>query len=159
MALDIDKYELDLGWKLVQFFTALNSGLLSIGFGLLGSDQLTIKYYIIPIFFIGIVTSIVAIKSRGRYHKHSLRAEYKRILIESELGLYGPLEKEGYREHTLAIATTSNKNKEKEVLANPDEWVEKSSRKWFTVPFYHKVIFMAFLLANIVGVVLCSIVA
>src|SRR5215210_7472808 len=86
MALDMDKYELDLGWKLVQFFSALNSGLLAIGFSLFGSNQLTLKYYIIPIFAIGIVTSVIAILSRIRYHKHSLRAEYKRVLIESELG-------------------------------------------------------------------------
>jgi hypothetical protein len=151
IAVDVDKYELDLGWKLVQFFSALNSGLLTIGFSLLGSDQLTANYYIVPIFAIGIVTSIVAILSRISYHEHSLRADYKRILIEHELGLYRRFEKEGYEEHALAIATTSNKNKDREVLKEPDKWLKKRLRKVGTVPFYHNVIFVAFTFANIVG--------
>src|SRR5215218_4537750 len=57
VATETDRYELELGWKLVQFFTALNSGLIGLGFTLLGSDQLLSKLYTIPIFSVG--TTIV----------------------------------------------------------------------------------------------------
>ena len=88
MATETDRYELELGWKLVQFFTALNSGLIGLGFTLLGSDQLLSKLYTIPIFAVGVLVSSIAILSRRIYHEHSLRASYKKTLIESELKLY-----------------------------------------------------------------------
>ena len=81
LAIDLDKYELDLGWKLVQFFTVLNSGLMSLGFTLLGSSQQSPKYYISAIFALAVIFSFIAIKSRERYHVHSLQADYKRTLI------------------------------------------------------------------------------
>jgi hypothetical protein len=32
ISIETDRFELELGWKLVQFFTVLDSGLLSLGF-------------------------------------------------------------------------------------------------------------------------------
>ena len=93
LAIDLDKYELDLGWKLVQFFTVLNSGLISLGFTLLGSNQQSPKYYISAIFALAIMFSFIAVKARKRYHEHSLRADYKRTLIGDQLDLYERFEK------------------------------------------------------------------
>lgn len=109
MATETNRYELELGWKLVQFFTVLNSGLTGLGFTLLDSEQLTSKLYIIPIFVVGILVSSIAILSRRRYHEHSLRASYKKTLIESELKLYDHIERNGYQNHNLAISTSSKK--------------------------------------------------
>lgn len=94
-----------------------------MGFTLLGSNQLSPKYYIAPIFIIGIVISRIAIASRRRYHEHSLRASYKKTLIEKELELYKPLSGYEYTKHNLAVYTSSKKNPEEEILKNPEEYI------------------------------------
>lgn len=151
MALETDRYELELGWKLVQFFTLLNSGLLTLAFTILGSGQLTSKYFVTPIFVLGILCSIIAILARRRYHRHSLQAEYKRTLIENELGLYTPFSREGYAKHTLAISTSSKLDRQREILKDPEKWIKKRTLKVKTVPFYHAMIFVFFTIANLVG--------
>jgi hypothetical protein len=74
--------QIDMSWSLV------GNWLIGLGFTLLGSDQLLSKLYTIPIFAVGVLVSSIAILSRRRYHEHSLRASYKKTLIESELKLY-----------------------------------------------------------------------
>jgi hypothetical protein len=135
VSIDTDRFELELGWKLVQFFTVLDSGLLSLGFTLLGSNQLSPKYYVAPIFIIGIVISLIAIASRRRYHEHSLRAAYKKTLIEKELNLYKPLDGYDYTNHNLAVSTSSKKDPEKDILKDPENYIKKSILKRCTVPF------------------------
>lgn len=153
LAIDVDKYELDLRWKLVQFFTVLNTGVLTIGFTLLGSNQLSIKFYVIPIFVIAISIAVIAICAHKNYHKHSLRAEYKRTLIEDKLGLYDLFEKHGFKEHTLAISTSS-RNDPSIILKDPAEWIRMNTFKPWTVPFYHNMIFIFFLIVGIAGIIL-----
>jgi hypothetical protein len=155
LAIDIDKYELDLRWKLVQFFTVLNTGILTLGFTLLGSDQLSQKYYVIPIFIIGIAIAIIAIGAHKNYHKHSLRAEYKRTLIEDRLKLYDTFEKYGYSKHTLAISTSS-RNDPSVILRNPEEWIKNNTLKPGTVPFYHNMVFWFFVGMNSIGILIIT---
>lgn len=151
MALETDRYELELSWKLVQFFTLLNSGLLTLAFTILGSGQLTSKYFVVPIFVLGILCSVIAILARRRYHRHSLRAEYKRTLIENELGLYKSFSREGYTKHTLAISTSTKVDRHHEILKDPEKWIKERTLKAKTVPFYHAMIFVFFTIANLVG--------
>jgi hypothetical protein len=151
MAIETDRYELDLGWKLVQFFTVLNSGLLSLGFTILGSDQISPKYYVTPIFIIVIVISLIARDARRRYHEHSLRASYKKTLIENELGLYDPLKEYTYQKHNMAITTSAKTDPVSEILANPEEYIQKSILKRGTVPFYHAVVFVILMAIGVAG--------
>jgi hypothetical protein len=159
LAIETDRFELDLAWKSVQFFTVLNSGLLSLAFTLLGSNQLSPKYYVIPIFAIGIVFSILAIQSRKRYHEHSLRASYKKTLIEDQLDLYKPLQGYEYKQHNLAISTSRKKDPVKEILSNPDSYIKQNVLKPWTVPFYHKVIFVIFIVLYGIGILFSIVLA
>jgi hypothetical protein len=154
MATETDRYELELGWKLVQFFTVLNSGLMGLGFTLLGSDQLSSKLYIIPIFVVGILVSSIAMHSRRRYHERSLRASYKKTLIESELKLYDNIERHGYKSHNLAVSTSPKRDPETEILHDPETYIKKSTIKRGTVPFYHTVIFGIFIAIYVVGILI-----
>jgi hypothetical protein len=154
ISIDTDRFELELGWKLVQFFTVLNSGLLSLGFTLLGSSQLSPKYYVAPIFIIGIVISWIAVASRRRYHEHSLRASYKKTLIEKELKLYRPLDGYDYNNHNLAVSTSSKKDPEKDILIDPEGYIKKNTLKPWTVPFNQVIIFCIFIALYIVGLII-----
>jgi hypothetical protein len=154
MAVEMDRFELDLSWKLVQFFTVLSSGLLTLGFTLLGTEQVSPKYFVAPIFIIGAFISIVAINARKRYHEHSLRAAYKKTLIENELGLYEALQGYEYKKHNLAITTSPKKEPIKEILEDPENYISENILKFGKVPWYQKMIFVTFLIMNGLGIVI-----
>jgi hypothetical protein len=158
IAIETDRFELELGWKLVQFFLLLNSGLLTVGFTLLGSNQITIedKWLISLIFLTGIVMSIVSIKARKNYHQRSLVASCKKALIERILKLDKPIKIDGYDhdKNNLAISTSPKFKSKKEMLEDPVKYVEENTLKRWSVPFYHMLIFVALIVINGIGIVI-----
>lgn len=143
-----------IGWKLVQFFTVLNSGLLTIGFTLLGSNQITTKPAVASIFIIGILLSIISILARKSYHRHSLMASYKKTLIEKQLGLYNPVTVEGsdFKKHNYAISTSANFVPKSELFKNPEQYIKNNIFKKGTVPFYHVCISIGFIALDLIGI-------
>lgn len=158
IAVETDRFELDLGWKLVQFFTILNSGLFTAGITLLGSNQIPVKWIISLIFIIGIILSVISILARRSYHKHSLTASYKKILIEQKLGLYNTIKVSGsnYAKHNFAISTSANFLPDPDIFKNPEQYIKKRIFKRGTVPYYHKFIFEMFVVLNIIGILLST---
>ena len=155
LAIEMDRFELELGWKLVQFFTILNSALITAGITLLGSNQIINKEPISFIFIVGIAFSIISILSRKNYHKHSLVASCKKTLFERELNLDKPIKgKYKSEKHSFAISTSPSFEPKEDIFNDPIGYVQKNALKRGSLPFYHAMIFVLFIGINLIGIVI-----
>lgn len=156
LAIETDRFEIEVGWKLVQFFVLINSGLLTIGFTLIGSDQIPPenKWVVSFIFIIGIVVAKISIKSRKNYHERSLVASCKKTLIEEILKLYEPISVRGNKnkKNNLAISTSPNFELKEEMIIDPVNYVKKNTLKKGSVPYHHMLIFRGFIIVNAIGI-------
>jgi hypothetical protein len=158
MATEEYRFEVNLSWDAVRFFTTLNVGILGFGSSLLGLQQLTSKIFVIPIFIIGIVISIMAIQTRKRYREYYLRSLYVKTLIEDQLQLHEPFESHGFAEHRLAISPTEKVDNPMESLKDPESWVKKYMLPLKTVTSYQILVFIIFgiIYASIILLILYS---
>ena len=152
MVMEEYRFEVNLSWRAVQFYTILNSGIIGAGTTLLGLEQLSPKILIIPIFLIGMSFSFLGILTRLRYREYYFRVLYTKTLIEDQLKLWEALEGYKYPDHHLAISPTEKIDDVKDSINNPDDWMKKHKLKVGTAAFYQTLIFCLFAVLNAMGI-------
>ncbi|MGN6630007.1 MAG: RipA family octameric membrane protein [Candidatus Nitrosocosmicus sp.] len=144
MAIDEYRFEVNLSWDSVRFFTTLHTGILAFGSSLLGLHQSSFKWALILVFVVGIILAYVAYTTRSKYREYYLRALYTKTLIEDQLKLREPLKDYQYPNHFLAVSPTEKIDNPKESLKNPEEWIKKNMKKSKTVTAYQQFVFILF---------------
>lgn len=142
MAIDEYRFEVNLSWEAVKFFTSLNIGILGFGISILGIEQLTPKYIAIPIFIIGIILSCLSINTRKQYRKYYLAT----ILIKKRI-------EDGLNLNKVAISPTEVDQPSKGI-ENEEEWIREHMNPRGTVTSYHYLVLYAFIIAYSFGVFL-----
>jgi hypothetical protein len=141
IAMDEYRYEVNLGWEAVKFFTTLHVGIISFGITILGLTDITLKLIVIPIFIIGIFLSNLGYNTRIRYRQYYLRSLYDKTLIEDQLKLRQPLRGYSFENHILAISPTETIDNPEESLIDPNKWIDKYMKPKGTVTYNHLIIF------------------
>lgn len=141
MAIDEYRFEVNLSWESVKFFTTLNIGILGFGLTLLGLEQLSPKWIVAPIFVIGILLSILSIVTRVQYRKYYLETILIKKKLENVLNL-----------SDLAISPTEFVDQPSKGLYNKEAWMKKHTRSIKTVTFCHYLVLSSFIVAHLFGI-------
>lgn len=137
------RFEVNLSWESVKFYTTLNIGILGFGVSILGLQLLSPKWIVIPIFIIGILLSYLAIRTRQQYRKYYLNTILIKKKIENQLNLMD-----------LAISPTEEIDEPCRGLHDKEEWIKNHMRPKGTVTFYHYSVFWGFIGAYVLGIII-----
>jgi hypothetical protein len=150
IAVEEYRFQVKLNWDRTAYHLTLSSGLIAIAVGLLkvGSAPI-VNLFVAGIFLIGLLASLIGIKTICKGHGYYRRTVVKKTLLEDHLGLNKPLE--GYEGRlTPAISTTTSQNEQFQILHNTDDWLKRSLRGSITGSIVF--ILILFCVVNALGV-------
>jgi len=130
IAVDEYRFTVRLNWNRTRYYLVLNAAILAAGAGLLRSQPSLAGFSLLAgLFITGILTSLLGAQATKRGHEYYRRANYKKTLLENQLGLLEPVSNLSDEKANLAVATTRGMEQSKKILNNTDEYFEAPLRK------------------------------
>jgi len=130
IAVDEYRFTVRLNWNRTRYYLVLNAAILAAGAGLLRSQPSLGGFLLLGGFFIaGILTSLLGAQATEKGHRYYRRANYKKTLLEDQLGILKPVSGLSDDKATLAIATTRGMSESRKILHDTDEYFERPLRK------------------------------
>jgi hypothetical protein len=149
MALEEDRYQIQLNWDKTKFFMLLDASLIAAGAALVRIHDFPLAAALGALtFFAGALIALVGYVSLGEgkvYHRHAVA---KCVLIGDKLGMTEPFSE--LPAQTLHLVSGMTLSKAREVLAAPDRYVTPKLRK-SGVSGWVRVAFVVLSLTNLVG--------
>jgi hypothetical protein len=128
IAIEEYRFQVKLNWDRTAYYFTLNSGIIAVATGLLKvAGSPIVNLLVAFVFFIGLCTSLIAIKNVRTGHEYYRRTVVKKTLLEEQLGLTKPSE-EYPAKHTLAIGTTVGQTDHLRILHDTENWVKRPLR-------------------------------
>jgi hypothetical protein len=151
IAVEEYRFQVKLNWDRTAYHLTLSSGLIAIAVGLLkvGSTPI-VNLFVAGVFFIGLLASMIGIKTVSKGHDYYRRTIVKKTLLEDQLGLNKPLEDYGGK-LTSAISTTTSQDEHLHILYKTEDWLRRPLR-WSITGWIVFILFL-FCIANSLGMV------
>lgn len=112
------RFNVQLGWDRQRSFLTLLASLLAAGVGLIGfsSNNLPASIFLCAYFVACIAITLYAIRTLKSSKRYYREANYKKTLIERELGLLRRIDPFTNDEANFSIATTGGQHRHGEIL-------------------------------------------
>ena len=156
IAIEEYRFEVKLGWDRAMQYIVFNTGVLSIGTGLLKLESSSRQASIVVenimiglIFGLGVCTSLIGIRAVKKSHEYYRRTVVKKTLIEDMLGFTAPIAEYPAR-HSLAIGTTTGQSEHLGILYNPDKYVNRKISRG-AITYWHTTLFWILAFVNLIG--------
>jgi hypothetical protein len=128
VAVEEYRFAVKLGWDRTMYYMVFNTGIVSVGTGLLRLESRPLSYWLIAaIFLLGFLTSLIARVAIRKGHEYYRRSVVKKTVLEDMLGLTCRVT-EYPTHHTLAVGTTTGQAEHLQILHDPEQWVRRSLR-------------------------------
>ena len=129
-----------MGWDRTMYYLIFNSAIISVGTGLLKSDNPPLAYaFVAGLFALGFCTSLIAYSAIRKGHEYYRKTIVKKTLLEDLLGLTGHLTEYPIR-HNLSVGTTAGQTEHLRILHDTDRWLSRRPRQG-SMTFYFRMLF------------------
>lgn len=141
IAIDEYRFEVKLGWDRTMYYLIFNSAIISVGTGLLKSDNPPPAYvFVAGLFALGFCTSLIAYAAIRKGHEYYRKTIVKKTLLEDSLGLTQNLAEYPIR-HNLSVGTTVGQTEHLRILHDTECWLSRKPRRG-SMTFYFQWLFV-----------------
>jgi hypothetical protein len=150
IAIDEYRFEVKLGWDRTMYYLVFNSAIISVGTGLLKSDNPPVAYLFVGgIFGLGLITSLIGYSAIRKGHAYYRRTIVKKTLLEDALGLTRQLSDYTAR-HNLSVGTTIGQTEHLRVLYDTERWLSRRPRRG-SMTFFFRWLFVLIAVIDLAG--------
>jgi hypothetical protein len=123
------RFQVKLNSDRTQSYLTLNAAIVTVAATLLRFGGEHAPYLVAGVLILGCCIALLAAKAVKQGHSYYRAVVYKKTLVENLLGRTRKIEGHAFEGATLAVETTGGMSREREILQNAAEWLNRPVRR------------------------------